>query len=246
MAGQDFANLESPRPDDVRPVGQMRGLMLIILALIVVAGGFAVGFYVGQEMGKKNAVSANEARLVRELEQQREELAKLREEAKKRVPDVTTTQVGELTFYNELPKQSVEPEPLDAQTGPERTTAKETVISKPAVSQKSDELLKEIIEQELNRVEKTGSALPPATVKPASGEYFLQLASFQKKDEAEKFLPRLGSAGFSGTIRSVDISGRGVWYRVYAGPFVTRQKAEEAKSSAKEKLKIDGLVVKGG
>ncbi|MCK5307303.1 MAG: hypothetical protein KAJ73_01705, partial [Zetaproteobacteria bacterium] len=112
MAGQDFAQIEAPQPEDVRPVGRSKVLLLTIMALAVVAGGFMVGFMVGHEMGMQKATSDDDERLLTQLKQQQGELARLRSEAQKQQPEVSTTQVGELTFYNELPKQSVDPEPM--------------------------------------------------------------------------------------------------------------------------------------
>ena len=247
MAGQDFAHIESPRPPEDAPAsGQMRVLILTLLALTVVAAGFAAGFYVGQEMGMEKASSASEAKLLAELKQQKEELAKLRAEASKRLPDVSTTQVGELTFYNELPKQSVDPEPLTQQgAAASAPSAAGEAAAKPVPD--SDVLLKQIIEQELSRGGSPArNATPTTASSPAGGEYLLQMASFQRESEAAGFLPRLEAAGFHGSVRRVDLAGKGVWYRVYAGPYASKGEAEKAKISAKSKLKINALVVKGG
>jgi cell division septation protein DedD len=246
MAGQDFAHIEAPHPDDVRPMGQMKVLLLTIVALGVVAGGFAVGFMVGQDMGIQKATSEDEARLVAQLKKQQQELTKLRTEAKKRVPEASTTQVGELTFYNELPQQSVDPAPMQANSV---STAQDTATVKEMEeieSTPSETLLKQIIEQELKQGadKKAAQVSPIASVKV--GEYYLQLASFQKENEAKKFFPKLSKAGYTGTIKQVDLAERGTWYRVYAGPFTSKQASEEAKKDVKGKLNITGLIVKGG
>lgn len=252
MADQDFAHIESPTPDEVRPAGQMRVLMLTLLALVVVAGGFAVGFYVGQEMGMEKASSRSEARLLAELKKQKDELAKLRAEASKRLPEASTTQVGELTFYNELPKQSVEPEPLEPGAGTQSTTNRGTAPAGQTKSsqESSDKSLRQIIEQELGRKgSSTASATPAAASTVTStmgGSYFLQLASFRKQGEAEKLMPKLDAAGFTGSVRRVELKGLGIWYRVYAGPYASKGEAEAAGREAKRKLNISGLVVKGG
>lgn len=242
MPGQDFAHNESPRPEDVRPAGQMKVLLLTLLALLVVAGGFSAGFYLGQEMGMEKASSENEAKLLAQLKQQQQELARLRAETAEKQPEVSTTQVGELTFYNELPKQSVEPVPMESQSLPDAGNEKNSSAKPAAADDSADERLRQIIEQELGRGSDARSAKPV----PEGGGYFLQLASFQKKSEAEQFLPKLDAAGYQGSIRRVELSGLGVWYRVYAGPFPSKLEAEQARRSAKEKLNITGLVVKGG
>ncbi|MES0370786.1 MAG: SPOR domain-containing protein [Mariprofundaceae bacterium] len=250
MAGHDFAQIEAPQPEDVRPMKQSKVLLLIVVALGVVAGGFAIGFMVGQDMGMQKATSEDEARLVAQLKKQQEELADLREAAKTRLPDVSTTQVGELTFYNELPQQSVDPEPLQTQV----STAKQPVVGLSA-KDPSEKLLKQIIEQELkqggNKKPATASVALPSVEpvrlsKELAGDYYLQIASFQKQDIAENFFPKLNKIGYEGVIKRVDLPGLGTWYRVYAGPFASEQASETAKRNVKNKLKITGLIVKGG
>ena len=235
MAGQDFAQIEAPQPEDVRPMGRSKVLLLTIMALAVVAGGFMVGFMVGHEMGMQKATSDDDERLLTQLKQQQGELARLRSEAQKQQPEVSTTQVGELTFYNELPKQSVDPEPMQVnreqgvQGTEPRQNSKESATSKI--------LFRQIIEQELNQ---------KMSEKPAEviGEYYLQLASFQKQSDAESFFPKLAKNGLPGVIKRVELSRLGTWYRVYAGPFDSKQASEEAKKRAKNSLNITGLIIK--
>jgi DedD protein len=235
MAGQDFAQIEAPQPEDVRPMGRSKVLFLTIMALAVVAGGFVAGFMVGHEMGIQKATSDDDERLLRQLKQQKMELARLRSEAQKQQPDVSTTQVGELTFYNELPKQSVDPEPMQVNRKRGVQGSGPTQSSKDSTTSKV--LVKQIIEQELNQ--KTNE-------KPAVGvdEYYLQLASFQKQSDAESFFPKLEKNGLSGVIKRVELSELGTWYRVYAGPFDSKKASEEAKKRAKNSLNITGLIVK--
>jgi len=233
-------------------MSQSKLLLLIVVALAVVAAGFAIGFMMGQEMGKQKATSAEKARLVEQLKAQQEELSKLRAAAKQRLPEVSTTEVGELTFYNELPQQSVDPEPLTATTNTKREATGKSESVEATTS--SENLLKSLIENELKQAQKSASKseLKPVHVDSSAkasvaGEaiYYLQLASFQKKSDAELFYPKLGKAGFDGVIKRVELSKLGTWYRVYAGPFSTKELVEEAKQDVKQKLKITGLIVKG-
>ena len=235
MAGQDFAQIEAPQPEDVRPMGRSKVLLLTIMALAVVAGGFMVGFMVGHEMGMQKATSDDDERLLTQLKQQQGELARLRSEAQKQQPEVSTTQVGELTFYNELPKQSVDPEPM--QVNREQGVQGTEPGQNSEESTTSKTLFRQIIEQELNQ---------KMSEKPAEviGEYYLQLASFQKQSDAESFFPKLAKNGLPGVIKRVELSRLGTWYRVYAGPFDSKQASEEAKKRAKNSLNITGLIIK--
>ncbi|MDT8376005.1 MAG: SPOR domain-containing protein [Mariprofundaceae bacterium] len=235
MAGQDFAQIEAPQPEDVRPMGRSKVLLLTMMALAVVAGGFVVGFMVGHEMGIQKATSDDDERLLAQLKQQQGELAKLRAEARKRQPEVSTTQVGELTFYNELPKQSVDPEPMQMNRGQGIRSAGPDRNSKESTT--SQALLKQIIEQEMGQKKSEKPA-------DAAGGYYLQLASFQKQSAAETFFPKLEKSGFPGVIRRVELPGLGTWYRVYAGPFDSEETSEEARKSVKNSININGLIVK--
>jgi len=227
-------------------MGQSKVLLLIVVALAVVATGFAIGFMMGQEMGKQKATSEEKARLVEQLKAQQEELSKLRAAAKQRLPQVSTTEVGELTFYNELPQQSVDPEPLTTNSDSANKTTSHG-DSREAEEIPSEQLLKSLIEHELSQAGQKPIHSDAAAKEKLAGDetYYLQLASFQKQSDAEAFIPKLDKAGFKGVIKRVELPKLGVWYRVYAGPFLTKQVTEKAKQGVKQKLKITGLVVKG-
>ena len=245
MAGQDFAQMKAPQPEDVRPMARSKVLLLTITALAVVAGGFVVGFMVGSEVGMQQATSDDDQRLLTQLKQQQQELALLRAEAQKRRPEVSTTQVGELTFYNELPKQSVDPEPLQMNREQDVLSSGSGLENQNAETSK--QLLKQIIEQELGqKLNSTPAAKASLKTAEGSEEYFLQLASFQKQSDAEIFFPKLAKSGFTGVIKQVELPKLGKWYRVYAGPFKTKEATEEAKTRVMKSLKITGLIVKGG
>ncbi len=236
MAGQDFAQIEAPQPEDVRPMGRSKVLLLTMAALAVVAGGFVVGFMVGHEVGVQKATGDDDERLVAQLKQQQQELAKLRAQAQVQQPAVSTTQVGELTFYNELPKQSVDPEPLPVNRAESQVTNREKSGDDSSVSK---DRLKKIIQQELNQKMVDTHA-------SARGEYFLQVGSFQKQSDAEAFYPKLVKSGLAGVIKRVELPKLGTWYRVYAGPFDSKSASEMAKKRVKSSLNITGLIVKGG
>ena len=143
--------------------------------------------------------------------------------------------MGELTFYNELPKQSVDPEPM--QVNREQSVQSTQPGQSSEESTTSKILYKQIIEKELNQK----MSEKPAEV---TGEYYLQLASFQKQSDAESFFPKLAKSGLPGVIKRVELSRLGTWYRVYAGPFDSKQTSEEAKKRAKSSLNITGLIIK--
>lgn len=63
-------------------------------------------------------------------------------------------------------------------------------------------------------------ALPVAAAKPAaSGAYVVQVASFPKLSDAQGLKDRLAKKGYNVYTQDADLGAKGVWYRVYIGPF---------------------------
>jgi len=73
--------------------------------------------------------------------------------------------------------------------------------------------------------------------------YFVQLASFQRKDDANVMKAKLVLQGVDAQIREVS-SGNAMWYRVVIGPFDDRFKAEKVQVSIAEREHISGLVIR--
>jgi len=61
----------------------------------------------------------------------------------------------------------------------------------------------------------------------ATASFTIQLASFKDKNRAEKFLGKVKGKGYAGYLVSRDLGEKGVRYRVYAGKFTMKDKAEE-------------------
>ena len=65
--------------------------------------------------------------------------------------------------------------------------------------------------------------LPDGTI------YSVQVASSQRREDAERLVRRFGANGFQAYIMEADLGAKGVWYRVRVGNFVKRDQAEEFK-----------------
>jgi cell division protein FtsN len=61
------------------------------------------------------------------------------------------------------------------------------------------------------------SAAPPQVLEP--GSYVLQVASFQRFEDADKVKAKLALHGIVADIQRVVINGNETWYRVRVGPF---------------------------
>lgn len=66
--------------------------------------------------------------------------------------------------------------------------------------------------------EGSGEEAEPAEV-PEDGRYFLQVASFQNRPDAERTKAQLALQGLQARIVSAEVPGKGTWHRVRLGPF---------------------------
>lgn len=237
LAGSDFAKLEAPsRATAPKPSG-VPSFLLAAGIMLVVALAFSGGYWLGKEHGAQIVESAEKARLVEQIKQQQQEMAKLRQEAQqqRRDADVSTSRIGDLTFYNDLPKQSVTPAPLSG-TGvapPEEMASPAAQPGSQATgkSPAGDDLLRNIIQREMSGGQ-------------SSAAYVVQVGSFRSDAETQPLVRRLSGLGLHASVRPVDLKEKGRWYRVYAGPYASRDEAEKVQQQIRTGLKINGLVLR--
>ncbi len=249
---RDYAQVKAS-PPQAPEARSNSSLWMAFVVVVLLTGSFAGGYWLGMKNGGQTEVR-------RELEQQinahQLEIAALKLELEKTRSEAEghSTEVGDLTFYNDLPKQSVTPSPLgtEAPSATNGSAAGEKPVAKPegkepdkkepsatAVAprtQESSALLESIITRELMKGK-------PASSGPA---FFVQTGSFQKQADALALSGKLKGKGYASRVESVDIPGKGTWHRVYAGPYVSRSEAEKAKARIDAQLKISGLIIKNG
>jgi len=98
-----------------------------------------------------------------------------------------------------------------------------------------------------------GKSVQPAPLKADKKEktdaFQVQAAAYRDARQAEKMVERLKSMGFNARVVSRDIPDKGRWFRVVAGDFENRKKAEQAASQIAEKIKGAKCIIrqqKGG
>jgi DedD protein len=145
---------------------------------------------------------------------------------------------SELTFYDTLPQGqdnalgsgiNLPPEPEK----PEEPAAKE-VASKPPVKETAPPPKPEPAREEA--AQPAAAAAKPAVQKPAAtaiGDYLVQVASVKDRQGAMTLRNRMVAKGYAAFVEQVDLGAKGIWHRVYAGPFSTRQDADRAVASLK-------------
>ena len=250
MAAQDFAHIEIPQEEVEKPLTHVKMMVLTVLSVLLVLGTFMGGFWLGQKQGIETAAGEDKARLEKLLREQQDEMKLLRQEATKQKaqPKVSTTQVGDLTFYNELPRQSVKPAPLHATNSTEQVSSTQNAPAHASLASTLE--MRKMIEKEMRqtpqkdvqKVKVSKSIMNDRKFKKQG--FMLQVASFQKQADADAFLPKLTKQGFSPVIHRAELPNLGVWYRVYITGYGSREAANKAKDAVKKSLNITSLVLK--
>lgn len=84
-------------------------------------------------------------------------------------------------------------------------------------------------------------AAPTNELISAEGAYSLQAASFPNEAAAIEFSQKLASAGIDAYIVPADIAGRGRWFRVRAGRFLTTDEAQKYAALSRQRARAAGM-----
>jgi len=244
MAKQDFAQVKASTKAKSESGS---GSILSAIGVLVIAGlCFSGGYWLGsgdiRQTGNKTDSDASAAKLAakiaenRVLQAKNEALQDMVEQWKKKAKQGAHTKVGELSFYKDLPKQSVTPAPV-----PDLPKAAPKV--KPAHASKA---------VETQQVAAVGTMLEPAAasmpdVAPTSSAsthtpYHIQLASFRTEADAMTMQQKLMRSGFHTQVKRADLGEKGLWFRLYAGPYDSRAHAETAQQKIETQTKLKGFL----
>jgi len=249
VADRDFARVQATvKPGDpVSGVSSLRAVLLVVGMVSVVIMSFGGGYWLGSQQGHESAVVAAKVRLEAQLQAQTKELQMLRQQARNKAKASTdsspTTEVGDLTFYTDLPKQSVKPQPLSQPVAspempsPSAPTPPATISPPTQPAAASSKMVSAIIKRELDR-----TPAAPST----AGSYYVQAASFRDANVAAGMQSKLQAAGFASKIQRADVAGRGTWYRLQVGPYASREAADNARIELDKKMHMQGIVHRGG
>lgn len=113
-----------------------------------------------------------------------------------------------------------------------------------AVETKKAELIEKKSEKKDDKVALAAKAESESSAPKTTGNYTLQLSSFQDRKEAEQFIEKIRSAGFKPVVVASNIPGRGIWFRVRAGSFKSWEDAVAAKNRFEQTQKIIAYVAK--
>ena len=144
-------------------------------------------------------------------------------------PPSTTTKkkipLKDLEFYEKLAKKKEAQlqKPAAAKTPPKEKPPA-TVAAKPPPAAQQKE--KSSVEQ-----------------KPSTNLFTVQLASFKDLTSAKKFATRFRGLKHKATIREVELSGKGRWYRVQVGKLASREEATALANRLAKKYQLNAFVI---
>lgn len=191
-------------------------------AIVVLALTFASGMSVGRRAAKLE-YEEKQAKSISEVQAQ-------------------DAQHAELTFYDKLAEP--EPEPKADEPALALMPSPEKEVDKIADQKAAESSEKEEPEGEPQPAKpKLNESIPGVNDGPArSGDYTIQVSSFQSAEESMAFASTLERKGFRPYVVSAKIPGRGTWYRVRLGRFNSEAGARVAKESLAA-LDIPGWVL---
>lgn len=240
MGKKDFAHIKAPSRQEKKT-----GLSMLPFAIVAIAGFcFAAGYWIGtaQHDVKKATVSqkdvdVRQARLdakTAEVNVLQARIDALREQVsmwKGKAKQDAHSKVGDLQFYTDLPKQSVTPAPVVEPAKESGQRVEPSPVKTEPHEFASDQ----------------GMAMPVAAEPQTAVTGFrIQIASFRSREDATALQSKLNKAGFRAYVQTVDLGGRGQWFRTYAGPYASKAEAEQRLPAIEAQMHMKGMLIRGG
>ncbi|WP_038250992.1 SPOR domain-containing protein [Ghiorsea bivora] len=239
MSDKDFAYSEPQNNNSERSSApsQSKTSLIVMLAVMFAIACFAVGFFMGEKHGLESNKGKQYEALMKKLEKQQQKIEAFKKEAAKvKKPEAATSQLGELTFYTELPNQSITPEPLNA--SPKDTPNH----AQPGTQRKAHSIINEQ-QTDLALTEKRLNAIIEQEMRTPTQHYRIQIASFKHEKDAGNLVQLLRQDDIPAEIQQVSLANIGIRYRVLTLPFEQREHALRAKEAIKSKLQITGILI---
>jgi DedD protein len=215
-----------------RRMEKRQALMVLVLLLLTSLVSFSLGVMVGKGGNSDGVVEE-------QIAAQKPAPAEPAEsEPGQAVAQNEGSVESELTFYDTLPQgqdnalgsginlppEAEEPAKPATEKVASVTPVKET-DSAPKVAPAREEAVQPAV-----------AAVKPAVQKPAAtavGDYLVQVASVKDRQGAMTLRNRMVAKGYAAFVEQADLGAKGIWHRVYAGPFSTRQDADRAVAALK-------------
>ncbi|TYO95686.1 sporulation related protein [Geothermobacter ehrlichii] len=225
-----------------RRMARRQAMLLFVAVLVVALVSFSLGVMVGRSGHRpapRSAAAGKPLILPEAKPAPLEPPAVEHDEEKSAAAPVEE----KLTFYDTLPRGEQPlgsginlPKPSAKQPQPEQA-ATIAPSPQPAPAGKPEPVV-----QPARPAAPERQAEPAATSSTNESGYVLQVASFRDVKQAEALSRRLAGKGYDAFVRRVDLGGKGIWQRVYVGPYSDRPTAEKAAKKLKLKEKFSPLV----
>lgn len=221
-----------------RRMEKKQTLFMVSMLLVVGLICFFLGVMVGRS-GQESMVAEEHLPMQKPLAAPQDEAAQAKMEVPSEVPATAEeTQSQQLTFYETLAEGqqnalgsgiNLPPEPTKTEPVPEAISPLPIKTEQPVKSVVTPKP-KPVAVPVLPVASKPVSSKPAAV---ASGSYLVQVASVKQRQGADDLRNRMKKKGYAAFVEDVDLGAKGIWYRVYAGPFVSKADADGAVRSLK-------------
>ncbi len=217
-----------------RRMEKKQAIILLFLVLGVALVSFVLGVMVGRGSSPKTVTA--------EIVETRERLpvAPEKPETEPQEPvqaPEKSADASRLTFYDTLPKGDQTPLGSGINRPPQSKEKTESITVQVKAPEKPAPVKVE------SRPE---PAAPPTEPQPAAaeGRFVVQVASFQKSEDAKGLSSRLGQKGYQAFTQQADLGAKGIWHRVLVGPFVDNRSAAQTVERLKAEEKLSAIVKK--
>jgi len=246
-----------------RRLEKKQAVVLLALVLVVSLVSFALGVMVGRS-------STRPAVAVAPPQSVRLPVAEPVPPPTTAAPATGERQTDSLTFYDSLPKGGQAPLGSGINLRPAREPATVTTAPAPAESARSSAAAPAPpapvvatsmpgktdvqapppakaaapVAKAAAPVAKAAAPVAKATAPAAAGGYLVQAAAFRGSEDAKRLQAKLVRKGYAAFTEEAQLGAKGVWHRVYVGPFATTGAADAAVTRLKAEEKLTALVRK--
>jgi DedD protein len=212
-----------------RRMEKRHALLMLALLLVACLISFALGVMVGRGGSREDVV---EERIPQQKPAQ--VVASVEAEPVPETAPVEAPVKEELTFYDTLPQGqdnamgsgiNLPPEEEKPQQVPDKLASRRPAQKTVSLPVEGKPGL-----PEAGTVAEAPVPQKPAVQKPAAvmaGDYVIQVASSKDKQRAEALRDRLAAKGYAAFVEQADLGEKGIWHRVFAGPYSTKDDAEK-------------------
>lgn len=199
--------------------GIISKIIIIPAGVVLMAGFFFLGYYVGRYQSKSGGSG--------EIAQPLPEIA-----------SSTGQKQEEFTFYKTLTDKTDRTVSIDLKPKPVKEENKP--VKQPITAEAPNIIPISPVPKQQPPPAKKETAVASSSTKV---RYTVQTASYQERDMAQDEVKRLKKRGFAAFVVSSELPGKGVWHRVRLGSFTNKAAAERLQKSVREKEGLSTIVV---